>query len=68
VRIAVIGSGVSGLVCAHLLGPRHEVVLFEADGRIGGHTHTRDVDEDGRSVAVDCSSCAGWASPGRRAT
>jgi protoporphyrinogen oxidase len=41
VRIAVIGSGVSGLVSAHLLSPRHDVVLFEADDRIGGHVHTK---------------------------
>jgi predicted NAD/FAD-binding protein len=53
VRIAIVGSGVSGLVCAHLLGPRHDVVLFEAEGRVGGHTHTRDLDDGGRSVAVD---------------
>jgi len=52
-RVAVVGSGISGLVCAHLLGPRHDVVLLEADARVGGHTHTRDLDEGGRSVAVD---------------
>lgn len=39
-RIAVVGSGVSGLVAAHLLAPRHDLVLFEADDRIGGHVHT----------------------------
>jgi uncharacterized protein len=53
VRVAVVGSGISGLVCAHLLGPRHDVVLFEAEGRVGGHTHTRDIEEGGRSVALD---------------
>ena len=36
-RIAVVGSGISGLTCAHVLGPRHDVVLFEADRRLGGH-------------------------------
>ena len=35
-RIAIIGSGVSGLVCAHLLHERHDVVLFEADDRPEG--------------------------------
>ena len=52
-RIAVVGSGVSGLVCAHLLGPRHEVVLFEASDRVGGHVHTVSVPEPDGPVAVD---------------
>jgi predicted NAD/FAD-binding protein len=53
VKIAVVGSGVSGLVSADLLSPRHEVVLFEAESRLGGHTHTVDVLDRGRSVPVD---------------
>jgi len=53
VKIAVVGSGISGLVSAHLLSRRHDVVLFEADARVGGHTHTFDVSEDGRTVPVD---------------
>lgn len=53
-KIAIVGSGVSGLVAAHLLAPRHDVVLFEADDRIGGHVHTVDVaDPGGTSTAVD---------------
>jgi predicted NAD/FAD-binding protein len=53
-KIAIVGSGVSGLVAAHLLAPRHDVVLFEADDRIGGHVHTVDVAEPGgTSTAVD---------------
>ncbi|HRK20805.1 MAG TPA: FAD-dependent oxidoreductase [Fimbriimonadaceae bacterium] len=39
-KIAVVGSGVSGLAVAHLLGRRHEVTVFEADTRLGGHIHT----------------------------
>ncbi|WBO23826.1 NAD(P)/FAD-dependent oxidoreductase [Sphingomonas abietis] len=38
--IAVVGSGISGLSAAWLLSQRHRVTLFEADGRIGGHSHT----------------------------
>jgi predicted NAD/FAD-binding protein len=53
VRIAVIGSGISGLVSAHLLSRRHDVVLFEAEARVGGHTHTVDVAEEGGTVPVD---------------
>ncbi len=53
-RIAVIGSGISGLACAHVLGPHHDVVLFEADHRLGGHSNTVAVDDPhaGR-LAVD---------------
>lgn len=39
-RIAVIGSGISGLTCARLLAPRHDVTIFEAEARVGGHTNT----------------------------
>ena len=39
-RIAIIGSGVSGLVAAHLLHGRHDVVLYESDERPGGHVDT----------------------------
>jgi predicted NAD/FAD-binding protein len=39
-RIAVIGGGISGMAAAHLLAPRHAVVLFEAERRLGGHART----------------------------
>jgi predicted NAD/FAD-binding protein len=52
-RIAVIGSGIAGMGAAWALDRRHEVVLYEADDRIGGHSHTVDVDDDGRAVPVD---------------
>ena len=44
-RIAIIGSGVSGLVAARNLHERADIVLFEADQRIGGHVNTVEVDE-----------------------
>jgi uncharacterized protein len=53
VRIAIVGSGISGLVCAHLLHEVHDVVLFEAGDHLGGHTHTHDVEVGGRRLAVD---------------
>jgi predicted NAD/FAD-binding protein len=53
-NIAVIGSGISGLSAAWLLSQRHSVTLFEADGRIGGHSNTVDiVSADGGNVPVD---------------
>jgi predicted NAD/FAD-binding protein len=52
--VAVIGSGVSGLVAAYALSARDRVTLFEADTRIGGHAHTHYVDRgDGYTVGVD---------------
>ena len=52
-RIAVIGSGISGLATAWLLSRQHLVTLFEADDRLGGHTHTHDIELRGRPYAVD---------------
>ncbi len=39
-RIAIVGTGISGLVTAHRLHREHEIVVYEASERIGGHTHT----------------------------
>ena len=39
-KIAIIGSGISGLTAAYLLNDEHELTLFEANDYIGGHTHT----------------------------
>jgi len=44
-RIAIVGSGVAGLVAAHVLGRHHDCVLFEADRRLGGHANTVAVDD-----------------------
>ncbi|KAA2286172.1 NAD(P)/FAD-dependent oxidoreductase [Arenimonas fontis] len=52
-RIAVVGSGIAGLASAWLLSRQHEVSLFEAEFRLGGHTHTHQVEVDGQSLAVD---------------
>jgi predicted NAD/FAD-binding protein len=52
-RIAVIGSGVSGLVTARLLHPDHDVTVFEAAPRLGGHTHTHELERPGGPVTVD---------------
>ena len=52
-NIAVVGSGISGLSAAWLLSRQHQVTLFEADTRLGGHTHTVDVTLDGMRFPVD---------------
>ena len=52
-RIAVIGSGISGLASAWLLSAQHEVVLFESNDYLGGHTHTHDIELNGKHYAVD---------------
>ncbi|MFN8052241.1 MAG: FAD-dependent oxidoreductase [Acidimicrobiales bacterium] len=52
--VAVVGSGVAGLTAAYVLRRTHEVTLYEADDRLGGHAHTHDVvDPHGRPLAVD---------------
>jgi len=52
-KIAVVGTGISGLVAAYLLHRQHEITVFEANDYIGGHTHTLDVTSKGRSYAID---------------
>lgn len=52
-KIAVVGAGISGLACAWRLAPHHEVTLYEAEPRLGGHSHTVDVTLDGVTAPVD---------------
>lgn len=52
-RIAIIGSGISGLTAARRLCREHDITVFEANDYIGGHTNTIDVEHEGRSWAVD---------------
>ncbi|MXY22945.1 MAG: NAD(P)-binding protein [Acidobacteria bacterium] len=52
-RVAVIGTGIAGLVSAHLLASRHDVTVFEAGDRIGGHTVTTEVLDPEGPLAVD---------------
>ena len=52
-RIAIVGSGISGLGAAWLLSREHRVTLYEAAARPGGHSNTVDIEVDGRSLPVD---------------
>jgi len=52
-KIAVIGSGISGLAAAHYLQRHHQVTVYEADRRPGGHSHTHDLDISGTALSVD---------------
>lgn len=52
-RVAIIGGGISGLLAAYLLSPDHDITVFEANGYIGGHTHTVPVTVGGETYAVD---------------
>ena len=52
-KIAIIGTGIAGNYAAYRLAPDHDITVFEADDRIGGHTNTVEVDDGGRSLPVD---------------
>ena len=52
-RVAVVGSGISGIAAADALSRRHVVTLIEADARLGGHTDTHTIEMDGRRHRVD---------------
>ena len=52
-KIAVVGSGISGLSAAYYLSKKHQVDLFEREDHFGGHSYTIDVLIDGKKVSVD---------------
>ena len=52
-KIAIIGSGISGLTTAYLLSRNHDIIMFEKNDYIGGHTHTHEIDHEGKSLSVD---------------
>ena len=52
-RIAVVGGGIAGLSAAWMLGSKHAVTLFEADGRLGGHANTVEARDAGGVTPVD---------------
>lgn len=52
-RVAVVGSGVAGLLAAHVAARTAQVTLFEADDRVGGHADTHDVDDGAGGLRID---------------
>ena len=52
-RIAIIGTGIAGMGAAWYLHKEHDITLFEADHRIGGHTHTVFVEEGDKQIPID---------------
>ena len=52
-KIAIIGSGISGLTCAYMLNRKHDITIFEKNDYIGGHTHTHEIEYSGRKWNID---------------
>jgi predicted NAD/FAD-binding protein len=52
-KIAVIGSGISGNVAAYHLNKKHDITVYEANDYIGGHTHTHEISHQGKQFSVD---------------
>jgi predicted NAD/FAD-binding protein len=52
-KLAIIGTGIAGMGCAHFLQRKYELTIFEKNNYVGGHTNTLTVDEDGKEVYID---------------
>jgi len=52
-KVAIIGSGISGLTAAYLLNKEHDVTVFEANDYVGGHAHTHEIDHNNKTWQVD---------------
>ena len=52
-KIAVIGSGISGLSAAYYLSKKYHVDLYEKEDHFGGHSYTVEIKNDKKSLAVD---------------
>ena len=52
-KIAIVGTGISGLGSAFLLNPDHDITVYEKAARIGGHSRTVTVNHDGQAIPVD---------------
>jgi predicted NAD/FAD-binding protein len=52
-KLAIIGTGIAGMGCAHLLQKKYDLTIFEQNNYVGGHTNTITVDEDGKEIFID---------------
>lgn len=52
-KLAIIGTGIAGMGCAHFLQHDYDLTVFEKNDYIGGHTHTVNVEENGKEVPID---------------
>jgi len=52
-KIAIVGAGISGNTIAHLLHKEHKITVFEKNDRIGGHSHTHNIEIEGKAISVD---------------
>lgn len=52
-KIAIIGTGIAGNFAAYRLAPHHDITVFESKERVGGHTNTVEIEDSGRSLAID---------------
>ena len=52
-KLAIIGTGISGMACGHFLQNDFDIYLYEQNGHIGGHSLTVEADEPGRQIPID---------------
>ncbi len=62
-RIAIVGSGISGLTAGFLLHKLHDITLFEAAPTLGGHTATVDVHQAGAAMPLTPASSSSTTAP-----
>jgi len=65
-RVAVVGSGISGMSAAYYLSKKYDVTLFEASDRLGGHTTTKHIEHEGKTFPIDTGFIVfnDWTYPG----
>ena len=52
-KVAIVGSGISGLTCAYILNKGHDITIFEKNDYVGGHTHTHQIEYGGEEYSID---------------